>query len=310
LKKIFGITQKRPLPWWKLIRLLPKVIFLVAVTSMLFVVALVLAAFGRRSLLDNMLETFRRWHLVPPKTQDEKYSRLVESTNLSVRRLGMSWRQFIWYAILRDTWRRFMPSFLEQKTAELRDAMRPGFIPEIAKKDDIGFVLSATNMLDLYLAMAIILRFHIVLTKTSYAKVFGPRGPLGTFSAKIDLAVALGILLGDMADDLSILRKLRNDFAHAVHPPALSDAKFSQRCQRLKLTWEISEETRTACKTPERVRLAESVSMIILTLAIIIQRAITERLYMEKYGSEISAEAKAELENLRKKTLAEAQPAT
>jgi len=197
-----------------------------------------------------------------------------------------------------------MGHFLEEKTAELRAALNGRFLLEIAKKNDTGLVLSATNMLDEFIGMAIILRFHVVLTKSNYERVFEGNGPLGTFSAKIALGTALGILVGDMSHDLTILRKLRNDFAHAVHPPALSDHELSERCKSLKSKWETSEEIRNVCSTPERISVVESVAMIILQLAIIIQRGVTERTYMTKYEAEISAEAKSEVEKWRNNALA------
>jgi hypothetical protein len=42
----------------------------------------------------------------------------------------------------------------------------------------------------------------------------GPNAPLGSFSAKIDLAYRLGFISARLCSDLHLLRKIRNRFAH------------------------------------------------------------------------------------------------
>ena len=42
-------------------------------------------------------------------------------------------------------------------------------------------------------------------------------GAAATFSARIGLAYAVGLINADEADDLNRLRKIRNDFAHRLH---------------------------------------------------------------------------------------------
>lgn len=51
-------------------------------------------------------------------------------------------------------------------------------------------------------------------------------GPLATFSAKIDLCYSLGIVERDLHRSLTILRRLRNEFAHSKEPLTL----LSQTC--------------------------------------------------------------------------------
>ncbi len=46
--------------------------------------------------------------------------------------------------------------------------------------------------------------------------LFDGYGPLSAFSAKIDLSYALSILDRTSYNDLTVVRKIRNDFAHSI----------------------------------------------------------------------------------------------
>src|SRR6202171_251112 len=47
-------------------------------------------------------------------------------------------------------------------------------------------------------------------------RLFDGYGPLSSFSAKIDLSYALQIINKDQYDDLTVIRRIRNQFAHAM----------------------------------------------------------------------------------------------
>jgi DNA-binding MltR family transcriptional regulator len=47
-------------------------------------------------------------------------------------------------------------------------------------------------------------------------RLFDGYGPLSSFSAKIDLSYALQILNKDQYDDLTVIRRIRTQFAHAM----------------------------------------------------------------------------------------------
>ena len=55
------------------------------------------------------------------------------------------------------------------------------------------------------------------MSNTPAASLFD-RGPLGTFSAKIDLARALGLIDTQTRRDLRVIKDVRNVFAHAENP--------------------------------------------------------------------------------------------
>ena len=54
------------------------------------------------------------------------------------------------------------------------------------------------------------------MLRDSPHQLFDGTGALATFSAKIDIAYAFGLIGTQERADLHIIRKIRNDFAHAV----------------------------------------------------------------------------------------------
>src|ERR1700727_2523834 len=53
--------------------------------------------------------------------------------------------------------------------------------------------------------------------------LFDPDRPLGTFSSKISLCYRMGLLDHDFERALNLVRKIRNDFAHSLGSPSLSE---------------------------------------------------------------------------------------
>lgn len=63
--------------------------------------------------------------------------------------------------------------------------------------------------------------------------LFTSDGPLGTFSRKIEMAYRLGLTDVRFKQSLGIIRRLRNDFAHAVKVESLSEQKHADKVQAL-----------------------------------------------------------------------------
>ncbi|MBL8834362.1 MAG: hypothetical protein JNL71_18375 [Rhodospirillales bacterium] len=105
-----------------------------------------------------------------------------------------------------------------------------------AKNKIDQFKIDASDLLDLatrlkgesFLATVIILTSYIEEktsdllkihlrtfgSKSDEEKIFGPMAPLGTFSSRIELAYSLGWIENRQRQDLHIIRKIRNLFAH------------------------------------------------------------------------------------------------
>jgi len=69
------------------------------------------------------------------------------------------------------------------------------------------------------------------LVSTLAASLFD-RGPLGTFSAKIDLARALSLIDAQTRRDLRVIKDVRNVFAHAENPVRFISAEVVAKAQK------------------------------------------------------------------------------
>jgi hypothetical protein len=63
--------------------------------------------------------------------------------------------------------------------------------------------------------------------------LFDPDRPLGTFAAKIALTFRLGLIGQDMERALQLVRRIRNEFAHAAEKASLSESMHRSRVLEL-----------------------------------------------------------------------------
>jgi DNA-binding MltR family transcriptional regulator len=103
---------------------------------------------------------------------------------------------------------------------------------ELQKESERGSVLLAASYLENLLEE--VLRKKLIGNKKHLDDLFDYSGPLGTFSSRISIAYSMGILLDDEFNDLSIIRKIRNDFSHKPTIIKFSDQKISSLCDKLK----------------------------------------------------------------------------
>ncbi len=79
------------------------------------------------------------------------------------------------------------------------------------KESDRGAAVLAAGFVDEYLS--VYLRSRVVREKVG-DELFSPLGPLSGFSQKIACAYAFGFIPKQYYDDLSLIRRIRNHFAH------------------------------------------------------------------------------------------------
>jgi DNA-binding MltR family transcriptional regulator len=77
-----------------------------------------------------------------------------------------------------------------------------------------GVVIATTAILDNLLEHAL-KRAMVPLSNEFYGRLFGSFRPLESFSSKIVMARALGIITSDVFEEFEKIRKLRNAFAHS-----------------------------------------------------------------------------------------------
>lgn len=94
----------------------------------------------------------------------------------------------------------------------------------------------------------------------------GFNAPLGTFSARIRMAQALGLLTSHQADDLDRLRKIRNDFAHNWEPVSFTDQKIAAHISALNFHSLDDDYPETSFR-----KVRTSISLLLLELRITAQ---------------------------------------
>lgn len=105
----------------------------------------------------------------------------------------------------------------------IRDDLKAAFeqwdtlLGEINHSRDRIAAIAAAAFFDDLLASAIEIKF-VPLSNTVHDRIFDGNGPLSPFSAKIDIAYALGLYPAEIKTDLHKVRKVRNLFAHSAGP--------------------------------------------------------------------------------------------
>jgi hypothetical protein len=111
---------------------------------------------------------------------------------------------------------RVLKMFLERKSSEgIVAALRR--IEKAIQSDDSprGAAIVAAALVEDFLGGALRSKM-IKMGPSDERDLFGSSGVLGSFSNKIKLASALGIIRGRTVHDLNVLREIRNAFAHTL----------------------------------------------------------------------------------------------
>ena len=117
-----------------------------------------------------------------------------------------------------------------EKFKELLSAMKI-IQDEFDNQSDRGLAVLSVCFLDVMLE-SILERFFVQdETKTKF--LFDPEQPLGTFSAKIKITHALGLISDRESKELNTIRKIRNKFAHLISSISFDNNSIKDRCQNL-----------------------------------------------------------------------------
>lgn len=106
------------------------------------------------------------------------------------------------------------------------------FLGELQSETDRGLPLVAAALLDEKLLES--LQSFLCEGKASERLLMEGNAPLGAFSARIDACFALGLIDEFEYQELSLLRKVRNEFAHARHGLTFRDRKIEGLCATFK----------------------------------------------------------------------------
>jgi DNA-binding MltR family transcriptional regulator len=95
----------------------------------------------------------------------------------------------------------------------------------------IGIVIG--SMIENRLQRAMLAKFH--RSKQIEERLLQASGPLGSFSAKIDLACLIGLISTEAHHDLMVLKDIRNRFAHDLSILNFASQQIRDKAQNFKL---------------------------------------------------------------------------
>ena len=107
------------------------------------------------------------------------------------------------------------------------------FLADFNKETERGTALAAAAMLDELLGR--IIDSFLIPNKGSKALLDGFNAPLGTFSARIASAFALGLLSEVEYRECELIRKVRNEFAHQINVSCKTE-RIVSLCAQLQLS--------------------------------------------------------------------------
>ena len=113
------------------------------------------------------------------------------------------------------------------------------FRHSLSEETDRGCALMAAA----YLADQLerLLRRTFVDDETAIEELFRPLGPLGSFSGRIEMCYALGLLSDETRRDLNLIRKIRNDFGHVAKTLTFDEPGIDARCRELHHSYREAE---------------------------------------------------------------------
>ncbi len=106
------------------------------------------------------------------------------------------------------------------------------FLAELSRETDRGLPLVGAAVIDELLGRTLGAFFDV--GKFSDRLLDDATAPIGTFSARIDLCRALGLIDDYEFREFSLIRKVRNAFAHARHGLTFDDSKIKGLCASLE----------------------------------------------------------------------------
>ena len=105
------------------------------------------------------------------------------------------------------------------------------FLSNFNKESDRGAALVAASMLDERLHEILINFFVDKLA--SEILLSGFNAPLGTFSARASAAHALGLLQESEFKEITLIRKIRNEFGHGWQSVSFESGRVAELCSQL-----------------------------------------------------------------------------
>lgn len=142
-------------------------------------------------------------------------------------------------------------------------------------KDDLHIAIIAVSIVEAALERLLVTRIKTT-DKKFLDKLFQHMGPLSDFNSKILIGQAFGILTSPLADELHVMRDIRNAFAHAKIHMSFADKPIAAEVRRLKLA--VASFNSETLGADGRVDIPEKASFLLaIRIALIVMAAISKK---------------------------------
>jgi hypothetical protein len=189
----------------------------------------------------------------------------------------------------------------ENRLARLQDLNGDAFQALLFKNDDRATVIMATGLLEDLLALSIVHRFRRHPTENQANELFIGYGPLASLSSKTILGYLIGILPTDAKHDFTIIRKMRNDFAHIFEPLTFDSKAIASRCNSLKLTGKLTEKAESLVGTGPKAKFIRSTVRLFSMLVMSVYVSTEEKTTLQEHRSKTTERARLSYEKGREK---------
>lgn len=115
------------------------------------------------------------------------------------------------------------------------------FVDYLTKESDRGAALLAGADLDVALEEILTGHFDKELNAEDVNLIFGESGPLVAFASKIRIAYAMGFYGPVTRDDLLLIARIRNVFAHSAKNIAFDNTLIEGNCKHMRSLQEYSK---------------------------------------------------------------------
>ena len=131
---------------------------------------------------------------------------------------------------------------------------------EIQEQTDRGAAIIAAAFLDARLEEVILSQLPQSGQPTD--RLFSGNAPIGSFSAKIDMVFAMGLIGLNTHRDLTLMRKIRNEFAHHFGAISFGTPSIRSQCSEIWICQTYKEYKKVSGPTDPREQYLQAVLMI------------------------------------------------
>lgn len=119
----------------------------------------------------------------------------------------------------------------DPEAADIPDLERELF----ASGSDRALAVLYSSLVEVLIKRLLNAKIRSELNSDDRDRLFGPQGPVGTFSSRIIVAYAFGLIGPDTRFNLDLIREIRNVFAHSRKPLSFDTKQVRAACAHLKI---------------------------------------------------------------------------